>query len=190
MSGFEAYKIYVALKNHFTKEGYDYVKFNGKAKLKQSSFDSRKDKVFFEKLAKHADLENFLIANFIENNRLWIRDLAYSEDAEKRYASWKKRTGSLTYNFKKDLNKIINEPAGNHQHPVALRLYLANEINLESLCILLTITRSIEEWNDKLQYDPIWDDIKLRVLKYTPFIKYDKNKIKEVMYELYRMQAN
>jgi hypothetical protein len=184
MSGFEAYKVYVALKNHFTKEGYDYVKFNGKAKLNKSSFDKRKDKVFFEKLAKHDDLENFLISNFIENNRLWIRDLAYSEDAEKRYVAWKKRIGSLTYNFKKDLKKIIDEPAGDHQHPTALRLYLGNEISLESLCVLLKMSRAVKQWDSTLEYDPVWQEVRLKVIKYTPFLRFDENKVMYIMREL------
>ena len=30
MTGFEVYKMYLALKNHFTKDKYDYQKYNGK----------------------------------------------------------------------------------------------------------------------------------------------------------------
>ena len=67
MSAFECYKEYVALKNHFTKPSYDYFKYNGKAKLNPSSFDGRKDKLFFQKLAKHPDVHNFLVANLSEN---------------------------------------------------------------------------------------------------------------------------
>ena len=42
------------------------------------------------------------------------------------------------------------------------------------------MTGAINQWNKKLQYDPIWDEIKLRVEKYTPFIKYDKDKTKKI----------
>ena len=64
MSAFEAYKEYIALKNHFTKADYDYIKYNGKTGLKYTSFEKRKDKVFFEKLSKIENVCDFLVANF------------------------------------------------------------------------------------------------------------------------------
>ena len=182
-SAFEAYKDYVAIKNHFSKADYDYIKYNGKTGLKHSSFQNRKDKIFFEKLSKRADYHDFLIANLSENHRLWIRDLAYSDEAEKRFTEWKKRNQALMYNFKNDFKKILEEPKG-RQHPPALRLFLGGEISLESLCIFVDLTDAIKQWDAKLEYDPIWEETKLRVVKYTPFIKYDKNKVKQVMLDI------
>lgn len=180
MSAFEAYKEYVALKNHFTKSDYDYIKYNGKTGVKPASFAKRKDKVFFEKLAKNENYHEFLIANLSDNPKLWIRDLAYSEVAQKTYQDWKKRNQSLTYNFKNDFKKIIQEPGG-QQHPAALRLYLGNQISLESLCIFIKMTKAIIYWDSKLEYDPIWDDVRMKVVKYTPFIKFDYDKVKQIM---------
>ena len=182
-SAFEAYKDYVAIKNHFSKADYDYIKYNGKIGLKQSSFQNRKDKIFFEKLAKRADYHDFLIANLSENHRLWIRDLAYSDEAEKRFTEWKKRNQALMYNFKNDFKKILEEPKG-RQHPPALRLFLGGEISLESLCIFVALTDAIKQWDAKLEYDPIWEETRLRVVKYTPFIKYDKEKVKQIMLDI------
>ena len=183
MSAFEAYKEYIALKNHFSKKDYDYVKYNGKTGLKPASFDKRKDKVFFEKLAKNPDYHEFLIANLSDNPKLWIRDLAYSEVAQSTYQIWKKRNQSLTYNFKNDFKKIIQEPGG-QQHPAALRLYLGNQISLESLCIFVKMTKAIIYWDSKLEYDPIWDDVRMKVVKYTPFIKFDYDKVKQIMIDI------
>jgi hypothetical protein len=183
MSAFEAYKEYVALKNHFTKSDYDYIKYNGKTGLKPASFAKRKDKVFFEKLAKNENYHEFLIANLSNNPKLWIRDLAYSESAQLTYQNWKKRNQSLTYNFKNDFKKILEEPGG-QQHPAALRLYLGNQISLESLCIFIKMTKAIIYWDSKLEYDPIWEDIRLRVVKYTPFIKFDYEKVKQTMLDI------
>ena len=147
------------------------------------SFMNRKDKIFFEKLSKRADYHDFLIANLSENHRLWIRDLAYSDEAEKRFTEWKKRNQALMYNFKNDFKKILEEPKG-RQHPPALRLFLGGEISLESLCIFVALTDAIKQWDAKLEYDPIWEETRLRVVKYTPFIKYDKNKVKQVMLDI------
>jgi hypothetical protein len=183
MTAFDAFKDYIALKNHFNKLNYDYVKYNGKTNTSLNAFEKRKDKVFFEKLSKIENVCEFLIANLSVDPKLWIRELAYSESAQVTYQNWKKRNQSLTYNFKTDFKKILEEPKG-QQHPAALRLFLANEISLESLCIFVEMTKALKQWDDKLEYDPIWEDIRLRVVKYTPFIKYDREKIKQVMLDI------
>ena len=41
--GFKAYKLYLAVKNHFTTS-YDYFKYNGKVNAKEDSFLKRRDK--------------------------------------------------------------------------------------------------------------------------------------------------
>ena len=63
MTPFEVYTKYIALKNHFSQERYDYFTYGGKVRAKESSFEIRKDKYFFYKLSKHKDIENFLLAN-------------------------------------------------------------------------------------------------------------------------------
>ena len=39
MTGFEVYKTYLALKQHFTKQEYDYFKYNGKVRANENSFE-------------------------------------------------------------------------------------------------------------------------------------------------------
>ena len=54
MTGFEVYKMYLSLKQHFTKPDYDYYKYNGKVRANEKSFEQRQDRYFFKKLAtKH-----------------------------------------------------------------------------------------------------------------------------------------
>ena len=59
-----------------------------------------------------------------------------------------------------------------------------SEISLESLCIFVKMTKAIDQWNSKLEYDPIWEDIRLKVVKYTPFIKFDYEKVKQIMLDI------
>lgn len=190
MTPFECYNEYVAVKNHFTQPSYDYFKYQGKTRVKLDTFEKRKDKVFFQKLAKHPDLHNFLVANFSINNKLWIKELAYSDSAEKIYKDWAKRQQSLTYVFKQDLSKldydfdknfIINE----NEHPILLQKFLANEISLETLCILIDLTQCQKHWNKKMQYDLVWDNLKNTIFKYIPFIDYDKEKIKNIIVDFF-----
>ena len=50
MTGFDCYRTYLAFKNHFTKDNFDYFKYGGKTNATTTSFNKRKDKYFFEKM--------------------------------------------------------------------------------------------------------------------------------------------
>ena len=192
MSAFDAYKEYLALKNHFTKPGYDYFKYNGKLKVNADSFNSRKDKLFFQKLSKHPDVHNFLVANFSKNEKAWIKDLAYSEEAEKTYKDWLKRSQSLSYVIKNEIKQLGPSFNGNFivfsdsPHPLALKMYLGSYISLETLCILLDLTKAKKHWDSKMEYDPVYQDVKMKIEKYTPFIKYDKEKVRKIVLDYFK----
>lgn len=189
-TAFECYKEYLALKNHFSRPDYDYFKYNGKIKSNLDSFEKRKDKLFFQKLAKHPDVHNFLVANLSENEKHWIRDLAYSEDAEKTYRNWLKKQQSLTYIFKQELSKLDDNFNNNfncksNEHPLLLKKFLGNEISLETLRLLLEFTGAKKHWNSKMQYDLVYDMIRAKVEKYSPFIKADKEKLKKIVLDYF-----
>lgn len=190
MTPFEVYCEYICLRNHFSSGDYDYIKYKGKSRLKLSSFQKRKDKIFFEKLAKHPDVHGFLVANLSLNEKLWIRDLAYSDEAERIYKLWLRHQQSLTYSFKNDLSKLdsqfnLNFTCEDNQHPILLQKYLGGDVNLETLCILLDITGAMKHWNTKMRYDLVWDMLSLKVRKYLPFINYDKEKYKKICLDFY-----
>jgi hypothetical protein len=191
MSAFDCYKEYLALKNHFSSPNYDYFKYNGKLKANSSSFDTRKDKLFFQKLAKHPDVHNFLVANLSKNEKAWIKELAYSEEAEKTYKDWLKRNQSLTYVIKNEIKQLDSPFDSNFivskdkPHPQLLRLYLGGYVSLETLCVLLDITKAKKHWDSKMEYDPIYQEIKLKIEKYTPFVKYEKEKVKNIVIDFF-----
>lgn len=186
MSAFDCYKEYLALKNHFSSPNYDYFKYNGKLKVNADSFNTRKDKLFFQKLSKHPDVHNFLIANLSKNEKAWIKELAYSEEAERTYKEWLKRQQSLTYVFKNELNRLSTNFNDNFlidkksPHPLLLRRYLGGDVSLETLCILLDFSKAKRYWDKKMEYDPVYQEVKKKVEKYTPFLKYDEEKIKKI----------
>lgn len=186
MTSFETFKLYIALKNHFTLKTYDYFKYNGKTRTSQKSFEKRNDKFFFQKLSKHNDILGFLVSNLIVNSKSWIKDLTYNEQSEKIYKDWLKRNQSLTYIFKSDLKKLDDDFNSNfiiqeNNHPKILKLFLSNEISLESFCILLDITTAKKYFDKSLKNDIIWNDISILIEKYMPFIKYDKENYKKIL---------
>ncbi len=190
MTPFEAYKDYLALRNHFNSPGYDYFKYNGKVSGSVASFEKRKDRFFFEKLAKHRDPHGLMVANFIDNPKTWIKDIAYSEAASKTYEAWVKRLQSLTYLIVEDAKKLdpdfnSNFKVEDDEHPNILRLYLGGQITLETLVVLCDILGCASYWEKKMEGDPIWEETSLKIKKYRPFVKYNAEKIKKLLYEYF-----
>lgn len=189
MTPFEAYCLYINLKNHFTQKDYDFIKYKGKSRLKPTSYEKRKDKLFFEKLAKHEDLIGFLVANFVVDPKQWVREIAYSENAERLYTEWLRKQQALTYTIKQELEDIDLKKdlkQGDESHPILFQKYLGKSVSLETLCVLLDLCDAIKLWDSYMEYDPVWEDEGLKVKKYLPFVKYDKEKVKKICLEKLR----
>lgn len=184
MTPFECYTTYLALKQHFTSD-YDYHKYHGKVSASVDSFNTRRDRFFFEKLAKHNDPTGFLLANIISDSGVYIRDLVYNQEAKDRYLRWLKRKESMTYLFSNEIGQLKddfnNNFLCNSGHPFVIRLFLAEKISLETLCILCDLSGCMKYWRKQLKGDVIYEDIELLVKKYTPFLSYDNKRFKEVV---------
>ena len=97
MNGFDVFKTYQAIKLHFTSPTYNYFVYNGKTNATLDSFERRRDKFMFHKLARQYDereLIPFLVANFISDNHKWTKDLLSSEAVE-TYTNWKRINESI-----------------------------------------------------------------------------------------------
>jgi len=186
MTPFEAYQSYLAIKQHFTTQKYDAIKFKWKVRATADSFNKRKDKFFFEKLAKHEDPKQFLLANFVSNENIWVREIAYTESAKRIYEDWQKKIQSLTYIIQNDLSKLDekfdeNFKVNDNQHPKLLKLYLGKDITLETVVVLIDLVSCLSMWNKKLANDPVWQSLSLKIRKYTPFLNYDKERIRKII---------
>lgn len=189
---YDCYCQYTALKAHFSTN-YDYLKYNGKLKsANPAAFNSSNLKLFFQKLAKHSDVQGFLVANFLEDSKAWIRDLAYSDRAEAVYTEWAKRVQSLTYIFTQEIKKLDEDNFNenfiikNGGHPLILKLYLRKEISLETLTILVDLSGCDKYFNKVLKSDPIWEDIGFKISKYKPFLTYDREKTRKILLDKYK----
>lgn len=181
---FESYKLYNALKLHFESDSYDALKYNYKTSVKPTSFFKRKDKYFFAKLAKtyEKDLKEFYIANF-KNDVKYIGDML-NEGGERHYRNHKKIMESLSYKFENDINKMSDMDvtldslleAEQGQYPLIIRLWMQEEIVLETVVILDAITGFVERENKKITDTIIWPDIYRKIMKYKPFVKFNKDK--------------
>ena len=89
--GFDVFKTYLAVKNHFTTD-YDYNKYGGRVTAKLESFTKRPDRYFFHKLSKRyneRDILDFFVANFAVDGNKWIGNVLNNEGAE-NYTKYKK----------------------------------------------------------------------------------------------------
>jgi len=191
MEAIDAYKTYLALKNHFMQDSYDYFKYNKKVNVTYDSFLKRKDKIFFAKLGNRKDkyLEDFLIANFLYDPKMWVGELL-SDDCEERYTQWKKKQESLSYLFKNEIDFASGwksdelndffDVKQNGDHPPIIKKYLRGEISLETLAILNSLLHFVKRY-DTMITDPIYREVSKLCKKYQPFLKYDTAKMKKTL---------
>lgn len=187
MEAFEAYKTYVAIKNHFSSKTYDFFKYGGRTKASRATFEKRSDKYFFHKLSRRKEVVNYLVANFAYNDSSsWVGDFVNNEQSDRYYLRMVKIRESLSYTFSQDLDKLEDCFDNNFQviegqHPIILRKYLQNEINIETLIILDDMVSFMKKWNRRIQDPVVWPQVYLKCKKYKPFFEYDKEKLKKVV---------
>jgi len=191
MTPFEVYCCYLALKNHFTKDSYDYFKYGGKGRTTITAFHKRKDRYFFEKISRQKSKEEILeyfVSNFIECNdpqRLWVG--AIIQSGETNYKNWKKRIESLRYQFTEEVTSIFSENdfneifiCKNGTHPIILKNFLSGKISIETLVICDRIFLFGNNFDKKL-LDPVWESVSLKIRKYNPFLNIDTNQFKKII---------
>lgn len=189
MDGLCAYGLYVALKNHFTSD-YDYFKYDKKIRSVEKSFDKRKDRFVFMRLgkAKGNYLEEFLVANFVENGRVYVSNLL-TEESESVYKKWKQRQESLSYNFNNEVSFLedldsseINNlfKTKRNEHPEIIRMFLQKEISIETLIILNDILTFMDDY-DNILSDPLYDEVSRLCKKYRPFMTFDIGRYRSVL---------
>ena len=199
MNGYEAYKLYLAIKLHFSTEDYDFIKHNGKVNCSLDSFTKRNDKYFFHRLStrfKDEELLNFYVANFSNKPKRWIGELI-REDGESVYRKWQKYNESFAYNFRADCSTINNDIARiggrfddwfnvhNGQHPKLLRLYLSKRLGTETMVTFNKILSFIPNWDKKIAEKVVWPEVSFRLKNYSRFVKYNTTKCKFIMKEIF-----
>lgn len=197
LNAFQVYQKYLAVKMHFETDSYDYFKHRGKTRATPQSLGKRRDRFFFELLAKKyydEELTDMFLANIVDADALWIGE-ALNEKYVGRYAEWKKKIQSLTYNFQQDIQKLqdycnsrdikyveIFKPKDG-EIPQIFTLYSQNLISIETMTILNDIMNLDVRWKDKINDTIVYPDQIKKITKYTPFISkyYNKTKIKDII---------
>jgi hypothetical protein len=193
MTPFDCYKLYLSLKNHFTKNNYDYHKYCGKTRASLESFYKRKDRFFYEKLSRQKtdkEIEAFFVSNFVscsDPQSLWIGEII--RNGEEKHKEWSKKIQSLSYLFKEEVESIFSGQnfdeffkIENNRHPIILKKHLQGNLSLETLLILEKILGYKKHFDKKLE-DPIWQIVSMKLNKYTPFLNIDVFRYKKILKE-------
>jgi len=189
----DAYRCYLALKNHFTKDSYDYHKYCGKSRATVQSFYKRKDRFWFEKLSRNKsdkEIVDFFVSNFItctDPSKLWIGEMMREGDT--RYTEWKKRTQSLSYVFRQETENLFKNQKVDDVfdcskgHPPVLKKFLSGNISPETMVIYDKIFLFGNDFDNKLE-DPVWETVSKKIKKYSSFLNIDVSRYKKILKEV------
>lgn len=201
---YECFQLYTAINQHFAGK-FDFFKYDGKIKVKPSTYEGRKDRYFFQKLSKQysrQELINFFVGNIIHDKKIyggnWIGNLL-NDEAHSSYLKYKGIIESLSYHFENDCKKLID-----YQEKYRIKFIqffhlsesmcwphiFYTDINPESLVILNEVIRISLKFYKPFEYisllnneiSPVWDAEERPFLeRFTPFLKFDKVKMKSII---------
>lgn len=192
MEPFEVYRYYLALRLHFTTDKYDVIEQRGRVRATKNSFLKRKDLLSIRRVAEtysDKDIVDFLVANFVSGDR-WGG--VFDVESKERYQGWKKRIEAISYTFKREIDRAVVYAEKHNmtfqdlfscqdgQHPVIIKMYLRNDLSIETLVILNKLNNFIDQLDVQLKDDLVWPDTSRIIKKYSPFLEIKKEKYDEI----------
>ena len=191
MNGFEVYKIYLAIKLHFTSknQSYDFHKHNGRTTARLATFTKRRDRYLFHKLSKSYNdksIVDYFLSNFVSNTNIWVGDII-GKTGDDTYKQWSKKLEALHYYYEQDLDYMLERKiefddiftSKDGQHPPILKMFLSKRINFETFIILDDILSFTKQLNKNITEKVLWPKLYDRMIRYKPFLKYNVTKYKK-----------
>ena len=185
MDGFKAWKLYMAVKLHFTTNSYNVFNNRGHVKGARDTFYARNDRFIFEKLARKFPTERDIIQYFVANFAYDHPEMVYDQvDSETNLNTWNKRKQSISQVFENDLHiillhlekeRISEQQLYNGNPPELLKLYLGGYITIETMVILDSFASYIARWKQEINL--LWDVECRRIEKCKGFIKFDSERL-------------
>ena len=178
MQPIDVYLMYCAMKAHFGKTDYNFIKYGGKSRVPRNSFFKRKDRYFFVKLSKkyktENEIRNYFIANFMMEQRGYVANFN-----DENYEKWQNRQNNFHDIFTNEIQPMIQDfnslfEIKKSEHPKLMKEYLGKRISLETLIILDELVEYSKKWNEHLKDDLLWPDLKKLMNNYKWFLTFDK----------------
>lgn len=192
MNPIECYKTYLSVKNHFSKDSYDFFKYRGKTKVSEKTFYSKKERFWFEKLSRNKDdkeVINFFVSNYStaeDPSSLWIGDII--KNGETVYVKWTEKRNNLLDIFLREIESLNKNNFNQYftivgnRHPQILKDYLKGDICIETMIIFDSILNYKKDY-DNMLIDPIWEMISMKMKKYSVFLQINSVKYRKALKE-------
>ena len=197
--GFDVFKIYLAIKLHFTTDSYNYHDYGGKVNCKLETFTKRNDRYFFHELSKQYDkyqILDFFVANFLDNDKQWVGNLL-RKDGQEVYLNYKKHKDGIGYHFRRDSVSVnddftarslsFNDGLCNDtgQHPRLLQLYIKKKISHQTMVILDYHLNFIKNWDKQITETFVWPILSKRLKKYRKFVHFNETETKLTLKDVF-----
>jgi len=188
VDGYKAWKLYMAVKLHFTTQKYNVFNNRGHVKGARDTFYNRNDRFIFERLARKFPTERDLIQYFVANFAYDNGEVVYEQaDGETNLTKWNKRKQSISQVFESDLHNIILHLEKNSLTekqlyessgiPEIFKLYLGGYVTIETMVILDHYANYLA---NNSQINLLLGEEYLRIEKCKGFIKFDKDRLLQV----------
>lgn len=188
ITGFKAYKYYMSVKLHFTKDNYNVFETRGNVKGTEQAFLARNDRFIFDRIARKYDTDRNVIQFFVANFAYGNTSVVYSvEEAESNLTEWERRKQSLSKVFQDDLGTVSLQAEKDKLNksqifefdsgdiPLILKLFLGKRISIESMYLLNKFEPYLDSWYNSNTL--IFKDDMRRILKCEGFVKFDSDKL-------------
>jgi hypothetical protein len=181
---YEACKHYIAIKNHFSKDSYNFLGLSNTYRglgfnYSVTNYNKRKDKFFFRKASRYHNKEEFIkyvISNIIygTSSKYQLDSLHMSSLTEENYNKLKCNIESLFYRFCNDINDVLSATdsfenifdCSNGKMPILLQ----RNVSIETLTILDKFVRFSKTFDGNAVY--YWPSIGYKVKNYNMFLEY------------------
>lgn len=195
MNGYDTWRVINATNIHFRSKSYNAFRFNFRSPgLTYDNFIKRKDRFFYERVGKKLRNEKevcqFAFANIVFGEKNWIGDMT-----PEHFENYRRRIQSFTYLFNKDIKRLhgissdFNELliSTDGDIPKIVRVALQDDIMFETVVMIHNFTNFMNIVNSKVTDELLWNDVYLKTVKSTPFVRSDVNqtKLKKVILDVY-----
>lgn len=185
MSPFKFFRIYWAVKLHFTSTSFNMFKYANPPKITLDEFGARGDYNIFESYSKKMIDDRYALEfcafNFTKN-QMWLYE-SY-EIAKECYLNKKKFFGVFKENIKNEnekiqrikveksltFNQLIQPTVSGNKAPL-LQMYLHDIVSLEYICMVDSSFNFVDDWSDQNKLDPLVTSEMFKIKKYEPFVR-------------------
>ena len=187
MRDYEFYVTMQPIQLHFISS-YDYFKYNGKVKpIAYDQIIRKREYPLIQKFAAKVPFQqgkDFFVAQYASDNDKFLFNGI--DKAWTTYVEWEKKQNSLSEYVRTDLQFILsnNIILKTIRDGTLLQWVAQNKVQKETVIILDAVfAKFLDGWKTKYANDPYLIKIVDRLIKYRPFVEFNRDKISTIIGE-------